>query len=121
MKLEVQGEWFDLLYSGQKTVEGRTGDGSKYTIGEPITISRGDERFQMILQGIRSYPDLDSYLAAEWKKAAPQCRSIRKAKDAYLSVHAPKCGQVFAAERIALRGGIVALELRLQKRRLADS
>ena len=119
--LDVQQPWYDLIAAGtadgmRKTVEGRTGPPGKFDrhVGGRLVIRGPAGELTVTLAAVRHYPDLDSYIAGEgWAKIAPQTGSDKAARAAYLGVSIGNGLLVFSPRRVELRGGINALELRL--------
>jgi ASC-1-like (ASCH) protein len=74
--INVQTPWFEEIYTGSKTVEGRIGpgvDSDFYSLGQ-ITVKCPGEFYQFDIEivKIRHYPTLDEYLKAEgWINCMP--------------------------------------------------
>jgi len=122
----IQEPWFSLIAEGKKTVEGKPSPESRWAplIGKTITFQHGDRTVDRVVGAVRYYPDVDSFLAEEWEKTAPQARSLEEAKKLYAKIRMkwrgnPKDGepdekgtvQVFSPERVSARGGMTAVEL----------
>ena len=105
--ITVQQPWLSFIAEGSKTVEGRTGPAWKHTPG-PTTFTDGDTIVRCNVSDVLHYPDLEEYLHAHWKDAAPQAASIDEARELYLSVRKGDV-LVFAPERVSEKGGICAL------------
>ena len=129
--LPVQEPWFGLIAAGDKSVEGRPCPKERWEnkIGQKVWVVRdGPEtaaKVLVVLVAVRWYPNLEEYLAAEWMRTAPQAKTLGDAQRIYLKIMMISRGekrdgapeghevQVFGPERVALRGGITALEIRL--------
>lgn len=122
IELPVQQPWLNWIISGDKTVEGRAAPVGRWAqyIGYMICITEkkgGELQAHAIIKDVRHYNTLDEYLEVEWKQAAPQCDTLKEAKDAYSQVMytdaKDKIVQVFSDDRISKRGGIEAIELQV--------
>lgn len=120
--LSVQEPWLTLIFDGferaggrvLKLVEGRVGRPSdgKYWVDQVVWIPGGPTRKAgraYCILNIKHYTDLESFLAVEWWRAAPQCPGIKEAKEAYLSIKNEEGEAVFSPERVRQRGGILSL------------
>ena len=125
MQLELQPEWYGLMRSGQKTVEGRV-DPEKFRslgAGQVLCIQTAGDTHRLRVKDKRVYPTLEAYLAAEWRQAAPQAATLEEARALYADVWTvaktqERDGQppgtriqAFGERRVELRGGIVAIEV----------
>lgn len=120
----VQGVWFNEIIAKRKDVEGRASQEGKFDkyIGHVVQLSGATPNpngelptILVLITGVRHYPDLDSYIKGEnWKRIAPHMGNNKKTREAYLDIWMPDGQQqVFSPERVAERGGINAIELRL--------
>lgn len=85
--LHVDEPWLELISSGKKTVEGRSGpdDKFRYMIDSVITLYNDTRSIKMILADVRHYSTLKDYLMVEgWKNVAPHLNSYDEVYDAYL-------------------------------------
>jgi ASC-1-like (ASCH) protein len=110
--MNMQDPWLEEVIAGRKTVEGRTGEMSKYEsmVGDRVLFYNSARSVIKKVVAIRHYNTLDEYLAAEWENAAPQTNSLADAKNVYLSIYDERVApprQVFAD----LPNGITALIL----------
>lgn len=116
MRIFTQEPWYTEIAEGRKKVEARVGDAEKYKplIGKTVQIVSPGKKVKVIVEGVRHYADLDSYLAKEgWKKVAPHVKTEADAKAAYLSIKDKSGQSIYAPERVKEKGGIVALEIKL--------
>lgn len=130
--LEVQEPWISLIAGKNgvfKTVEGRPCPAEKWLskITEPITFTDAEKKVEALITGVRHYDTLKAYLDAEWKKAVPQAKTREEAEAIYMSIQMKSRDsvrdgapvdtviRVFDDARVALRGGITAIEFVLRK------
>jgi ubiquinone/menaquinone biosynthesis C-methylase UbiE/ASC-1-like (ASCH) protein len=132
LELVVREPWIGFIEGGKKTVEGRPCPPARYLdkVGQPIVFRSSPGAVMRApvhatITAVRWYPSLEEYLKKEWEKGAPQTSSLDAAREAYLAIEmrsrdpkrdgAPKgtLVDVFGPKRVALRGGITAIEFSL--------
>lgn len=112
LNIKCQEPWNTYIGNGTKTIEGRIGSQSRFEQYVNSVITVGGHK--VILEKVKHYDDLHSYLYECWKKAAPHAVDLDDAIYKYLSVYdTEKEIQVFNSERILKEGGICALYIKL--------
>jgi len=123
--MAIQEPWLEHVLSGEKDVEGRIGkggDSSEWREGQIIRVgptkNPEDERGRFRVEKTLHFEDLETYLRETWRRAAPHCKTLEEAREAYLAIRGPKPDpetgelvktQIFSPERVAAGGGMVAL------------
>lgn len=132
LELTVQQRWFDLIAPGpgkRKTVEGRPCPPARWMdkVGQHLVLKTSPKGVLRLpvhstITAVRWYPNVEKYLEKEWAQAAPHTGSLDEAREAYDAIMmvsrdpkrdgAPKGTTVgvFSPKRVALRGGITAIE-----------
>lgn len=117
IEMFIQEPWFGYVLNGTKSVEGRAAKEGRWRphINKIIVITnkKTGESVRVRITGVRHYTDLETYLDAEWEKAAPQCSTREEAHEAYRKVRMNNDEQVFSEARVRERGGMVAIEMEL--------
>lgn len=110
--VKVREPWFELIVSGGKTVEGRPGSKYAYLKGRVnrIILTSGERSAVATVKDVHLYPDLDSYLATEWRKCVPDAETIEEARRRYLDIKVDGVA-VFGPDGPKMAGGVTAIEL----------
>lgn len=110
--LHVQTVWLEQIKNRRKTIEGRTGNTTKFQdwVGEVAIFTDGNLRVPVIIRKVKHYNTLDEYIdACGWENVAPHLNSRAETIIAYLAIVDSEGVQVFSPQQIARRGGICAL------------
>jgi ASC-1-like (ASCH) protein len=117
-RIFTQDPWIDEIISGKKTVEARVGTVDQYEkmVGKKVKIVGSGKKVIAKVTAIRHYKDLDSFLQKEgWKAVAPQTKSEKAAKEAYLEITSKNGAKIYDDVLVRDKGGIVALEFEIEK------
>jgi len=113
LTLGIDERWFHAIKTGKKSIEGRQGNLQKgcfkgLSSGDKIKFISSNQEMTVTVLAVRHYPTLNDYLLQEGlRKTLPGVHTLTSAKAIY--------HQYYSDSSIAKNGGMLAIELYLDK------